>query len=521
MLTAFLIPPLPQRGRGGQGVRGKKAMPEFILALDQGTTSSRAILFDAAGRVCGMEQAEYPQRYPHPGWVEHDPEDIWESQIDVALQLLEAQHVPASEIAAIGIANQRETVVLWERATGRTVANAIVWQDRRTAPLCDQLRADGHGPFFQIRTGLTLDPYFSATKICWLLDNVPYLRERAERGEIAAGTVDSFLLWRLSGGKLHATDVSNASRTLLFNIHKQCWDDQILELLNIPRIILPEVMPSSHVYGETYPDIFGAAIPLAGVAGDQQAATFGQACLKEGMAKNTYGTGSFLLVNTGDIARVSRHGLLTTIAWEIGGRITYALEGSIFATGAAVQWLRDEMQIIPTAADIEPLANSVPDNGGVYFVPAFTGLGAPYWDAYARGAIVGLTRGVGRAHLARAVLEAACFQTCDVLDAVRADCGLRPKELRVDGGMAVNDTLLQMQADILGTTVVRPAVTETTALGAAYLAGLGVGLWRDTSELIARWIVDTEFHPRFSADQRDALLAGWHRAVDRARDWAE
>ncbi len=495
-------------------------MAEFVLALDQGTTSSRAILFDRAGRVRGVEQQEFTQIYPQPAWVEHAPEDIWSSQMGVAARLLRASHVAAEDIAAIGITNQRETTILWERATGRPVANAIVWQDRRTAPLCDELRAAGHSALLQSRTGLTLDPYFSGTKVRWLLDNVSGLRDRAERGEIAFGTVDSFLLWRLSGGAIHATDVSNASRTLLYNIVTGDWDDEILALLHIPRAILPEVKPSSHVYGETLPSLFGAAIPLAGVAGDQQAATFGQACLAPGMVKNTYGTGSFLLMNTGETPHFSQNGLLTTMAWKLGTARTYALEGSIFVTGAAVQWLRDELQIIGSAAEIEPLAASVPDSGGVYFVPGFVGLGAPYWDAYARGAILGLTRGTGRAHLARATLEAVCFQTRDVLEAMRADCGLEIAELRVDGGMTVNNTLLQMQADLLGTTVVRPAVTETTALGAAYLAGLAVGYWRDPAEITANWVVDRVFQPQISADERAARFEGWQRAVERARAWA-
>ncbi|HZO90974.1 MAG TPA: glycerol kinase GlpK [Chthonomonadaceae bacterium] len=493
---------------------------KFILALDQGTTSSRAILFDAAGRVRGVEQQEFPQIYPQPAWVEHNPEDIWNSQLAVAARLLQSQNVSASDIAAIGLTNQRETTLLWERATGRPVANAIVWQDRRTAPLCDELRAAGHAPLFQSRTGLTLDPYFSGTKVRWLLDSVPGLRERAQRGEIAFGTVDSFLLSRLSGGKIHATDVSNASRTLLYNIVTGDWDDEILALLDIPRALLPEVKPSSALYGETVPSLLGAPVPLAGVAGDQQAATFGQACLQPGMVKNTYGTGSFLLMNTGQTPHFSDNGLLTTIAWQIGDKITYALEGSVFITGAAVQWLRDELQIIRTAAEIEPLAASVPDSGGVYFVPAFVGLGAPYWDAYARGTIVGLTRGAGRAHIARATLEAVCYQTRDVLEAMRADSGLEIAELRVDGGMTVNNLLLQMQADLLGVAVVRPAVTETTALGAAYLAGLAVGYWRDTSEIAANWAIGSTFHPQIGAEERAAHVQGWQRAVERARAWA-
>jgi glycerol kinase len=499
-------------------------MTRFMLALDQGTTSSRAILFDAAGKVCGVEQQEYPQHYPRPGWVEHAPEDIWTSQAGVVAKLLRTHNIAATDIAALGIANQRETTILWERATGRPVANAIVWQDRRTAPLCDQLRADGCEPLFREKTGLPLDPYFSGTKIRWLLDNVPHLRARAERGEIAFGTVDSFLLWRLTNGRVHATDVSNASRTLLFNIHTRAWDDTLLDLLQIPRTLLPEIRPSSHLYGETEASLFGAAIPIAGIAGDQQAATFGQACHSPGMAKNTYGTGCFLLMNTGSTPQISRHGLLTTIGWELekdGERLkpppTYALEGSVFVAGAAVQWLRDELQIIRHASEIEALAASVPDSGGVVFVPAFVGLGAPYWDADARGALFGLTRGTGRAHIARATLEAVCHQTRDVLDAMRADSGLAISELRVDGGMTANNTLLQMQADLLGTTVIRPAVTETTALGVAYLAGLAVGFWRDTAQLATQWAADIAFTPTLSADQRESLRAHWHQAIARVR----
>jgi glycerol kinase len=522
-------------------------MEKYILALDQGTTSSRAMLFDSAGAVRGMEQQEFEQRYPRPGWVEHAPEDIWASQIGVVTRLLRTRGVSVSEVAALGITNQRETTILWERSTGRPVANAIVWQDRRTAGQCAALRAAGHSGFFQERTGLPLDPYFSGTKVAWLLDNVEGLRDRAEAGEIAFGTVDSFLMWRLSDGAIHATDVSNASRTLLYNIVRGEWDADILALLNIPRALLPDVRPSSHIYGETAPALFGRPIPIAGVAGDQQAATFGQACHTPGTVKNTYGTGSFLLMNTGAAPRFSRHGLLTTIAWQLEGRpseereaavrsaaaiadkpaapagrepVCYALEGSVFVTGAAVQWLRDELQIIRTSAEIEPLAQSTPDSGGVYFVPAFTGLGAPYWDPYARGAILGLTRGVGRAHLARAALEAACFQTTDVVQSMEADSGIALRELRVDGGMTVNDTLLQMQADILGVPVVRPKVTETTALGAAYLAGLAVGYWRSAGQIAEQWVADRVFEPRSSEAQRAEALAGWHRAVARAREWA-
>ncbi|MCX6382415.1 MAG: glycerol kinase GlpK [Armatimonadetes bacterium] len=496
-------------------------MASYILALDQGTTSSRAILFDSAGRVCGSEQAEYPQIYPQPGWVEHNPEAIWESQLGVAQHLLQSKQVSANEIAAIGITNQRETTLLWDKRTGESVGNAIVWQDRRTSPLCEQIAMQGYADLFRNKTGLPLDPYFSGTKIRWMLDNIAGLRERAERGEIAFGTVDSFLLWRLTGGRVHATDVSNASRTLLFNIHTLDWDDELLAILQIPRSLFPEIKPNSDFFGDTNVSLFGAAIPIGGMAGDQQAATFGQACHLPGMAKNTYGTGSFLLLNTGAEARTSANGLLTTLAWRLGNTTTYALEGSVFITGAAVQWLRDELQIISSAHEIEALAASVPDNGGVYFVPAFVGLGTPYWDAHARGAILGLTRGASRAHIARATLEAVCYQSRDVLDAMQADSAQPLTELRVDGGMTRNNLLLQLQADILGIPVVRPSVTETTALGAGYLAGLAVGFWKDTDEIGGQWSAERVFEPTTTADERDSRMRGWHRAVERARNWTE
>jgi glycerol kinase len=492
-------------------------MTSFVLALDQGTTSSRALLFDADGRIQGLEQQEFPQIYPQPGWVEHAPEDLWASQAGVATRLLRNCNVSPDEVAAVGITNQRETTLLWERATGRPVHNAIVWQDRRTASLCERLRAEGHAPTFQARTGLPIDPYFSGTKIRWLLDHVEGLRARAERGEIAFGTVDTFLLWRLTDGAVHATDPTNASRTLLYNIVTQDWDDELLALLDIPRAILPEVKPTSAVRGETSAELFGACIPIAGVAGDQQAATFGQACFRQGMVKNTYGTGCFLLMNTGPSPHLSNCGLLTTVAWDLGGDLTYALEGSVFVAGAAIQWLRDELRIIHTAAETEALAASVPDSGGVVFVPAFTGLGAPYWDPYARGAVLGLTRGTQRAHLARAALEAVCFQTVDLVEAMRSDCGLPIPELRVDGGMTANSLLLQIQADLLGIPVVRPTITETTALGAARLAGLAVGFWQSTDQIAAQWAVDAVSEPHLSADRRAALLQDWRRAVDRIR----
>ena len=510
-------------------------MARYILALDQGTTSSRAILFDEAGAVRGVEQQEFEQRYPQPGWVEHAPEDIWTSQVAVVSRLLRTQSVSASEIAAIGITNQRETTVLWERSTGRPVADAIVWQDRRTAARCADLRSAGYEPLFHSRTGLPIDPYFSGTKLEWMLDNIPGLRERAEAGELAFGTVDTFLMWRLSNGAIHATDVSNASRTLLYNIVTGDWDEEILSLFRIPRALLPTVRPSSSYYGETSAELFGAAIPITGVAGDQQAATFGQACHAVGSVKNTYGTGSFLLMNTGAVPRFSSHGLLTTIAWQLeqpcgntsddtkfarSQPVCYALEGSVFVTGAAVQWLRDELQIIRSSAEIEPLAGSVPHSGGVFFVPAFTGLGTPHWDPYARGTILGLTRGAGRAHLARATLEAVCFQTTDVVQAMETDSGTSLTELRVDGGMTVNNMLMQMQADILGVPVIRPRITETTALGAAYLAGLSIGYWDGLPQIAAQWSADRVFEPAIGKARREEMLNGWRRAVSRARDWA-
>jgi glycerol kinase len=508
-------------------------MARYILALDQGTTSSRAILFDRQAKPVAIAQKEFPQLYPRPGWVEHDPEAIWTTQLAVAQEVLYKAQVNAEDVAAIGITNQRETTVVWERNTGRAIANAIVWQDRRTAEMCQRLKASDFEAEIRARTGLVADPYFSGTKVAWLLQNIPSARRRAEAGELAFGTVDAFLLWRLSGGRLHMTDVSNASRTLLFNIHTLEWDETILAELGIPRALLPEVKPSSAIYGETEAVLLGRSLPLAGDAGDQQAATFGQACYAPGLAKNTYGTGCFLLLNTGGQAMTSAHGLLTTIGWQLSdgrgpGRVgsqvslvppTYALEGSVFVAGAAVQWLRDELRFIETSKDIEALAASVPDNGGVYLVPAFVGLGAPYWDPYARGTLVGLTRGSGRGHIARAALEAIAYQTRDVLEAMEADSRLRLHTLRVDGGAARNDLLMQFQADILDVPVQRPAVTETTALGAAYLAGLAVGFWRDTSELAANWSAERTFEPQMSAERREMLYDGWRRAVERARGW--
>ena len=497
-------------------------MPQFILALDQGTTSSRAILFDQMGQSAAAAQQEFPQIYPQPGWVEHDPEDIWTSQLSVARAALEQAHAAASDIVAIGITNQRETTLIWDRKTGEPVQNAIVWQCRRTAALCEQLKAEGFDRVIAERTGLVTDAYFSGTKVAWVLDNVPGARERAERGELAFGTVDTFLTWRLTGGRLHVTDVSNASRTLLYNIHRGDWDDEILARLKIPRSLLPLVQPSSAVYGETDPALFGSPIPIAGVAGDQMAATFGQVCTTPGMAKNTYGTGCFLLMNTGSEAVASRNQLLTTIAWKLGEQpVQYALEGSVFMAGAAVQWLRDSLGIITDSAESEALAQSLNSSEGVYVVPAFVGLGAPYWDAFARGTIVGLTRGSTRAHISRATLESVAYQTRDVVEAMHADSGITLQTLRVDGGMVRNDFLMQFQADILGVPVQRPAVTETTALGAAYLAGLAVGYWDTQATLAAQWRVERSFEPSMPADHRELLYHGWKRAVERSQGWIE
>lgn len=495
---------------------------KYVLALDQGTTSSRAILFDHKGSVVAVRQKEFRQIFPRPGLVEHDANEIWESQLEVARIVMAVAAVKPEEIAAIGITNQRETTVIWDRATGEPIANAIVWQDRRTAPFCDELREQGMEQLFRDKTGLVIDPYFSGTKIAWLLDNVPGARERAERGELAFGTVDAWLVYKLTGGKVHVTDYSNASRTLIFNIYEREWDDELLRIVgNIPKSMLPEVHPSSHVYGYADESMLGAAIPIAGIAGDQQAALFGQACFEPGMAKNTYGTGSFMLMNTGERAVPSSHGLLTTIAWGVGGRVQYALEGSIFVTGAAVQWLRDELKFVTHAAETEEVALSVPDTDGVYLVPAFTGLGAPHWDPYARGVLVGLTRGTGRAHIVRAALESITYQTRDVLQAMEQDAGIELQALRVDGGASVNEFLMQFQADVLGVRVERPIVTETTALGAAYLAGLAVGFWKDQDEIQAQWQLDKGFDPQMEEERRAKLLRGWERAVQRALAWAD
>jgi glycerol kinase len=494
-------------------------MAKYILSLDQGTTSSRAILFDENGQIARVRQQEFRQIYPRPGWVEHDPGEIWDSQLEVARGLVD----DPAQIAAIGITNQRETTIVWDRESGQPVCNAIVWQDRRTAGMCDRLREEGFDQIIREKTGLVTDAYFSGTKVAWILENVPGAREKAERGQLAFGTVDSYLVWKLTGGRLHITDVSNASRTMLYDIHKRWWSTTITKRLNIPMSMLPQVVSSSMVYGETDPDIFGQPIPIAGMAGDQQAASFGQVCYEPGLAKNTYGTGCFLLLNTGGEPVASQNNLLTTVAWKLGsdGPTAFALEGSIFIAGAAVQWLRDELKLIETAAESDELARSVDDTGGVYVVPAFVGLGAPYWDSYARGTIVGLTRGSSRAHIVRATLESLAYQTRDIVGAMRADSGLDLPALRVDGGATANNFLMQFQADILGVPVERPAVTETTALGAAYLAGLAVGYWGSLGEIQKQWQVETVFEPQMSADQRDTLYHGWQRAVERSRAWEQ
>jgi glycerol kinase len=500
-------------------------MAKYVLALDQGTTSSRAIVFNHDGAIVSVAQQEFPQIYPAPGLVEHNPEDIWSSQLAVAQEAMKKANASASDIAALGITNQRETAIVWEKSTGKPVFNAIVWQSRLTVPICDELTAKGFDKEIRARTGLVTDAYFSGTKVKWILDNVEGAREKADRGELLFGNVDTFLMWRLSKGRVHVTDYTNASRTLMFNIYEGQWDDVILNELGVPRSMLPTVLPSSGIFGETDPEFFGGPIKMAGDAGDQQAATFGQACYDVGMAKNTYGTGCFMLMNTGNKGVPSENGLLTTIAWGLGDpkqpQLTYALEGSIFITGAAVQWLRDGLQVIKNSVDVEALANTVPDNGGVYMVPAFVGLGAPFWDPNARGTIIGLTRGSTVGHVARATLESMCYQTRDVLEAMEADSKVGLKTLRVDGGAVVNNLLMQFQADILGVAVQRPKVAETTALGAAYLAGLAVGFWSGEQEVADQWAIDRTFEPQMSQDQRDNLYAGWKRAVERSLRWAQ
>lgn len=491
-----------------------------ILALDQGTTSSRAIVFDAAGAVRSFAQREFTQIFPQPGWVEHDPEELWNSQYETAVQALRDAGVTAKDVAAIGITNQRETSLLWDRATGKPLCNAIVWQDRRTAAQCDALRERRLGELVTDRTGLVLDPYFSATKVAWMLDRCEGARDRAARGELAFGTVDSWLVWKLTNGKRHVTDVTNASRTMLFDIHRLQWSAELLHAFDVPASVLPEVLPCTADFGTT--DLFGARIRIGGVAGDQQAALLGQAGFDPGIAKNTYGTGSFLMLNTGDRIVRSKQGLLATIAFGLApGSVTYALEGSVFVTGAAVQWLRDGLQIVSDSAEIETLAAQTPDNGGVYFVPAFAGLGAPYWDPYARGTIVGMTRGTTRAHIARAALEAMAYQSADVIAAMERDSGVSLAELRVDGGASRNGLAMQFQADVLGVPVVRPAVIETTALGAAYLAGLHVGFWDSAADVARHWREQARFTPHMEDDRRTALLREWHHAVQCSRGWAQ
>ena len=491
-------------------------MDKYIMALDLGTTSCRCIIFDKNGRICSAAQKEFTQYFPQPGWVEHDAEEIWATQTGLMYEAMSKIDITINEIAGIGITNQRETTVLWDKETGRPVHKAIVWQCRRTAGYCDELKKLGMAEFFRSKTGLVLDAYFSATKLRWLLDNAIGARERAEKGELLFGTVDSWIIWKLTGGKVHVTDYSNASRTMLFNIHTLKWDEEILRVLKIPQQILPEVKPSSHVYGYTDSKLFGREVPIAGAGGDQQCALFGQTCFERGEVKNTYGTGGFMLMNTGTSPVNSHNGLVTTIAWGVDNKVEYALEGSIFVAGAAVQWLRDELGLIRDAAESEVLAKSVPDANGCYVVPAFVGLGAPYWDQYARGAIVGLTRGVNRNHIVRATLESIAYQVNDVLTAMQEDSGMPITSLRVDGGACDNDFLMQFQADILNTSVVRPYCIETTAMGAAYLAGLAVGYWRSKEEILANHVIAAEFKPQMGQAKRESLLQGWHNAVKAA-----
>lgn len=491
----------------------------FLLALDQGTTSSRAIVFEPGGSVHSVAQKEFRQIFPKSGWVEHDPNEIWSSQLSVAVEALSQAGIKTTEIAAIGITNQRETTIVWERTSGRPVMNAIVWQDRRTAELCDCLKREGLESLVRDKTGLVIDAYFSGTKVRWILDNVEGAREKAERGELAFGTVDTWLIWNLTGGTIHATDASNASRTMLFNIHTGDWDDELLRILKVPRSVLPEVKPSCGIFGEMHHRLMDAGIPIGGVAGDQQAALFGQACFVPGLTKNTYGTGCFMLQNTGETAVPSRNQLLTTVAWKYKGRTEYALEGSVFIGGAVVQWLRDGLGLIRNSSDVEGLARTAADSGGLFLVPAFAGLGAPHWDAYARGMMIGITRGTTAGHVARAALESIAYQVADLLDAMHADAGIQIQELRVDGGASNNDLLMQFQADLLGFPVVRSAVTETTALGAAYLAGLATGLYKDRLEIASKWSAGRRFEPSMPREQAAALRAEWRRAVERAKGW--
>ncbi len=494
---------------------------KLILALDQGTTSSRAILFNHNGEIVEISQKPFEQIFPEPGLVEHNANEIWSSQISVAAEVVAKSGITGEDIAAIGITNQRETVVVWDRKTSEPICNAIVWQDRRTSKYCDELKQKGHVDLIKKKTGLVLDAYFSGTKLKWILDNVEGAREKAEAGELCFGTVDSWLVWKLTRGNMFITDVTNACRTMLFNIHTMSWDDELLSLFNIPKSILPEVKESSEIYGETATTLFSSKIPISGIAGDQQAALFGQMCTKPGMVKNTYGTGCFLLMNTGDEAVYSENNLLTTVAWKINGKTTYALEGSVFVGGAAVQWLRDGAKVIKTAPGINHLAETVEDNGGVYFVPALTGLGAPYWDQYARGAIMGITRGTTDGHIARATLEGIAFQVYDVVKSMEADAKAKSLELRVDGGAAASDLLMQIQSDLFGFEIVRPKTIETTALGAAYLAGLAVGYWDSIDEIQSQWIVGKKFYPKLEKEKVDKMLHYWHKAVKCSQSWIE
>jgi glycerol kinase len=496
-------------------------MSHYILALDQGTTSSRSIVFDKKGNIISTAQKEFKQIFPRPGWVEHDAEEIWSTQFGTMAEAVAKANITMKQIAGIGITNQRETTVVWERSTGKPIYHAIVWQDRRTAAYCDELKAAGNKELIQQKTGLVIDAYFSGAKLKWILDNVPGARAKAENGELAFGTIDSWLIWKLTGGKVHVTDVSNASRTMLLNIHTGRWDDELLKLFAIPKNILPEVRSSSEIYGTTGNIIPGSSIPIAGIAGDQQAALFGQMCTQPGMVKNTYGTGCFMLMNTGTKAITSKNNLLTTIAWQIDGKTEYALEGSVFIAGAVVQWLRDGLKIIRNSSEVESLAATVKDSEGVYIVPAFAGLGTPHWNQHARGSIFGLTRGSSHAQVARAALDSIAYQTYDVLKAMEADAGISIAELRVDGGATVNNTLMQFQSDIMNTKVIRPKVTETTALGAAYLAGLAVGYWKNIEEIQNQWQVDKEFSPVMSEEKRNELINGWQRAVKATIAWAE
>ena len=495
-------------------------MSKYIMALDAGTTSSRCILFNKAGEMVSVAQKEFTQHFPRSGWVEHDANEIWSTQLGVAVEAMLKAGASAEDIAAIGITNQRETTIVWDRNTGEPVCNAIVWQCRRTSEYCDSLKKKGLVETFRQKTGLVIDAYFSGTKLKWILDNVSGARERAEKGELLFGTVETWLIWKLTKGKVHVTDYSNASRTMLFNINTLEWDEEILAELKIPRSMLPEVKPSSLVYGETDSQFFGAAIAIGGAAGDQQAALFGQTCFRPGEAKNTYGTGCFMLMNTGEKPVVSKNGLVTTIAWGLNGKVVYALEGSIFVAGAAIQWLRDELRILDRASDSEELAQRVPDTNGCYVVPAFTGLGAPHWDQYARGAIVGLTRGVNRYHIIRATLDSLCYQTNDVLRAMEADSGIKLAALKVDGGACANNYLMQTQSDIIGAPVNRPCCVETTAMGAAYLAGLAVGYWKDNDEICKNWAIDKTFEPKIGAEKRAEMVKGWDKAVKRSYGWA-